>query len=58
MRLDEHLRAMGATEALRVRELLDEQSWEVFERQYKPGGRRPYAPQAMLGWCSTASAKG
>ena len=49
VRLDEHLRAMGATEALRVRELLDEQSWEVFERQYKPGGRRPYAPQAMLG---------
>ena len=45
VRLDEHLRAMGATEALRVRELLDEQSWQVFERQYKPGGRRPYAPR-------------
>jgi transposase len=49
VRLDEHLRAMGTTEALRVRELLEEQSWEAFERQYKPGGRRPYAPQAMLG---------
>ena len=41
VRLDEHLRAMGTTEALRVRELLEEQSWEVFERQYKPGGRPP-----------------
>ena len=40
---------MGTTEALRVRELLDEQSWEVFERPYKPGGHRPYAPQAVLG---------
>jgi transposase len=49
VRLDAHLRAMGTTEALRVRELLEEQSWEVFERQYKPGGRRPYAPPAMLG---------
>ena len=49
LRLDEHLRAMGTTEALRVRALLEEQSWEVFERQYKPGGRSPYAPQALLG---------
>jgi transposase len=58
VRLDEHLRAMGATEALRVRELLEEQSWEVFERQYKPGGRRPYAPQALLGLVLYGISKG
>ena len=49
VRLDEHLRAMGTAEALHIRALLEEQSWEAFERQYKPGGRLPYAPQAMLG---------
>ena len=58
VRLDEHLRAMGTTEALRVRELLEEQSWEVFERQYKPGGRRPYAPQALLGLVLYGISKG
>jgi len=58
VRLDEHLRAMGTTEALRVRALLEEQSWEVFERQYKPGGRRPYAPQALLGLVLYGISKG
>lgn len=58
VRLDEYLRAMGTSEALRVRELLEEQSWEVFERQYKPGGRRPYAPQALLGLVLYGISKG
>lgn len=49
VRLDEHLEAMGTDDALRMRELLDAQDWSVFEQQYKPGGRPPYAPQAMLG---------
>jgi len=33
VRLDEHLRAMGTAEALHIRALLEEQSWEAFERQ-------------------------
>jgi transposase len=49
VRLDVHLRTMGTREALLIRTLLEEQSWAVFEAQYKPGGRRPYAPLPMLG---------
>lgn len=49
VRLDEHLKAMGTSDALRIRELLQEQSWQEFENRYKPGGRPPYAPEAMLG---------
>lgn len=48
-RLDEHLRAMGTTEGLRIRALLEEQTWEGFERQYKTGGRSP-------GGCSATTA--
>ena len=49
VRLDEHLKAMGTSDALPIRGLLQEQSWEAFEQHYKPGGRPPYAPEAMLG---------
>jgi len=47
-RLDEHLKAMGTGGALRIRELLQAQCWDDFEQQYRPGERRPYAPEAML----------
>lgn len=49
VRLDEHLQRSGEKAALKVRKLLQEQSWEVFESSYSPGGRPPYAPQAMVG---------
>lgn len=49
VRLDEHLKQMGEQSALKVRVLLQEQAWSEFESAYKPGGRPPYAPQAMVG---------
>lgn len=49
VRLDEHLRRTGETSALKVRLLLQEQSWLEFEAAYRPGGRSPYAPRAMTG---------
>lgn len=47
--LDEHLHRSGEKSALKVRRLLQDQSWEVFESAYSAGGRPPYAPQAMVG---------
>jgi transposase len=47
--LDEHLRRTGEKSALKVRQLLQEQSWLEFEAAYAPGGRPPYAPRAMTG---------
>jgi transposase len=47
--LDEHLRRSGEKSALKVRQLLLGQSWLEFEAAYRPGGRRPYAPRAMVG---------
>jgi transposase len=49
VRLDEHLKQTGQTQALQVRILLEALDWCKFEQDYKPGGRRPYAPRAMLG---------
>lgn len=49
VRLDEHLKQMGQRQALQVREILETLDWRGFEQAYKPGGRRPYAPRAMLG---------
>ena len=49
VRLDEHLMRTGETSALKVRQLLQEQSWLEFEAAYRPGGRPAYAPRAMVG---------
>ena len=49
VRLDEHLMHPGEKSALKVRQLLQEQSWLEFEEAYRPGGRCPYAPRAMTG---------
>lgn len=49
VRLDEHLIQTGQRQALKVREILETLDWSGFEQAYKPGGRRPYAPRAMLG---------
>jgi len=40
VRLDEHLRRSGEKPALKVRQLLQGQSWLEFEADYRPGGRR------------------
>lgn len=48
-RLDEHLVRMGQRTPLKVRALLDGISFEAFEQAYRPGGRPPYAPRAVLG---------
>ena len=39
VRLDEHLMHPGEKSALKVRQLLQEQSWLEFEEAYRPGGR-------------------
>lgn len=49
VRLDAHLKQTGQTQALKVRKLLAGLDWAEFEREYRVGGRRPYAPRAMLG---------
>lgn len=49
VRLDEHLKQMGQRQALQIREILETLDWGGFEQAYKAGGRRPYAPRAMLG---------
>ena len=49
VRLNEHLMRTGEKSALKVRQLLQEQSWLEFEAVYRPGGRHPYAPRAMTG---------
>jgi transposase len=49
VRLDEHLKAVGLKTPLRVRQLLEQLSFAEFERGYRPGGRPPYAPRAMVG---------
>lgn len=49
VRLDDYLKQMGQTSALKIRQLLTELDWQPFEAQYRSGGRSPYAPQCMLG---------
>ncbi len=49
VRLDQHLYNAGQRGALKVRELLEEMDWLSFEQSYRPGGRSPYAPRAMMG---------
>ena len=47
--LHTHLLQCGHQDVLVIRTLLDEQDWSAFEAAYKPGGRRPYSPRAVLG---------
>lgn len=49
VRLDEYLKRMGQRVPFKVRGLLDEISFDAFEQGYKPGGRPPYAPRAVIG---------
>lgn len=49
VRLDDHLKQVGQTTPLKIRSLLESVSFEVFEKDYLPVGRPPYAPRAMLG---------
>jgi len=48
----------GRRDALAIRELLQAQKWEVFEARYRPGGRAPYAPEALLGLILYLTTKG
>lgn len=49
VRLDEYLKAAGLQAPLRIRPLLENLSFAEFEKGYRPGGRPPYAPRAMVG---------
>lgn len=49
IRLEDHLKAVGLTTPLKMRALLESLSFAEFEHHYRPGGRPPYAPRAMLG---------
>ena len=49
VRLDTHLKNIGQTAPLKIRSFLDKLDLDAFESSYKPGGRPPYAPRAMLG---------
>lgn len=44
-----HLLNCGHRDVFVIRQLLAEQDWSAFEATYKPGGRHPYAPRALLG---------
>ncbi len=47
--LREHLEYSGLTAPLKLRPLLQSLSFAEFETRYRPGGRPPYAPRAMVG---------
>ena len=49
VRLDEHLKSVELKTPLRIRPLLDKLSFAEFEAGYRPVGRPPYAPRAMVG---------
>ena len=49
VRLDEHLKSVGLKTPLRIRPLLEKLSFADFEKGYRPGGRPPYAPRALVG---------
>ena len=49
VRLGEHLQAVGLKAPLRIRPLLEQLSLAEFAQAYRPGGRPPYAPRAMVG---------
>lgn len=47
--LREHLQQAGLTTPLKLQPLLQSLSFADFEAGYRPGGRPPYAPRAMVG---------
>lgn len=47
--LPDYLKQGGICDVFVVRQLLEEQDWSAFKAAYRPGGRRPYAPRAMMG---------
>jgi transposase len=49
VRLDDHLKQMGEMAPLKVRSFLQTVPMEKFENAYRPGGRPPYSPRAMIG---------
>lgn len=49
MGLQVHLEQCGLRDVFIIRCLLEEQDWSAFEASYQSGGRRPYAPRAMMG---------
>jgi len=57
-RLDDYLTAMGQRDGLAIRALLQKQDWQPFEARHQPGGRSPYAPEAMLGLILYGTMKG
>ena len=46
--LEEHLKSSDMGDVFIIDALLNEQDWSDFESAYKPGGRSPYAPKAMV----------
>lgn len=47
--LGDYLRSCGEVEVFRLREFLREQDWSEFEKSYRAGGRRAFAPVLMVG---------
>ena len=46
--LKEHLKSSSLGDVFIIDALLNNQDWSDFESAYKPGGRSPYAPKAMV----------
>lgn len=47
--LPDYLKQSGIRDVFIVRDLLEAQDGSAFEMAYRPGGRYPYAPRAMMG---------
>ncbi|WP_246593321.1 transposase [Photorhabdus akhurstii] len=47
--LHDYLKQVGERTAFIVSDILDEQDWAPFERDYASSGRAPYSPRSMMG---------
>ncbi|WP_250151008.1 transposase [Photorhabdus akhurstii] len=47
--LHDYLKQVGERAAFIVSDILDEQDWAPFERDYASSGRAPYSPRSMMG---------
>ncbi|WP_246545355.1 transposase, partial [Photorhabdus hainanensis] len=47
--LHDYLKQVGERAAFIVSDILDEQNWAPFERDYASSGRAPYSPRSMMG---------
>ncbi|WP_387696171.1 transposase, partial [Photorhabdus sp. RM157S] len=47
--LHDYLKPVGERTAFIVSDILDEQDWAPFERDYASSGRAPYSPRSMMG---------